>query len=384
MVSTIFLYGHINQKNSILTIINIVQLSVLKKLEYLERNMNNRAYYFDYLRVIAILGVIVIHVAAAYVVMYLKIPMIQWEASVVFNGLVRWCVPIFFMVSGALLLGRKEEPLGMFFKRRANRILLPFMIWTVVYYIWRQYFWYGGTLDVLELGRLFLNNQVYYHLWYLYALIGIYLLVPVLNVFVNHAKLQVVGYISLMWGIAYCGFRYFGYEVGNVFVDFFPLSNYVGMVIVGYYFSRVELSRKWRYAIYVAGIVGVLLTIRQTFSLTNNQGVFSSYAMQYESPFVMATAIALFVWFRYVIGGKQEKNPDFKPSRLVQVISRLSFGIYLLHVLLLDMVRKFFHDNGEVLINPIIGMPLQLVLVLTITTVLVWIIEKIPYIRRVF
>ena len=105
---------------------------------------NNRLYYFDYLRVIAILGVLCIHVAAPYVTMYLKLPNIQWQASVVLNGLVRWCVPIFFMVSGALLLGRKEEPLTNFFKKRANRILIPFIIWSIGYYIWRQFFWYDG------------------------------------------------------------------------------------------------------------------------------------------------------------------------------------------------------------------------------------------------
>ncbi len=346
--------------------------------------VNSRAYYFDYLRVIAILGVLAIHVAAAYVTLYMKIPMIQWEASVVFNGLVRWCVPIFFMVSGALLLGRKEEPLGIFFKRRANRILLPFIIWSIGYYIWRQYFWYDGTLDVQQFGILFLNNGVYYHLWYLYALIGIYLVVPVFNVFVNHAKLHLVGYLSLVWFIVYCGFRYFGYQVGSVVPEFFTLSNYVGMIFVGYYFSRVELSKAWRWAIYIAGVLGAILTIQQTFSLTKAQGAFTSYAMQYESPFVMATAVALFVWFRYVIGHRQQHNPDFKPSKLILMISRLSFGIYLLHVALLDVIRTYFHEAGEIYINPIIGMPMQLVIVLVITTFFVWIIEKIPYIRRVF
>ena len=69
------------------------------------------------------------------------------------------------MISGALLLGRKEEPLMDFFKKRANKILLPFIVWSLIYYTWSTYLWNPGY-SVKEFLILFLNNNVYYHLWY--------------------------------------------------------------------------------------------------------------------------------------------------------------------------------------------------------------------------
>lgn len=343
-----------------------------------------RAYYFDYLRMVAILGVIAIHVAAAYVVMYMKIPMIQWEASVIFNGLVRWCVPIFFMVSGALLLGRKEEPLSQFFKRRANRILVPFIIWSIGYYIWRQYFWYDGNFDVRQFIHLFATNGIYYHLWYLYALIGIYLVVPMLNVFVNYAKLSLVAYICAVWYIVYCVFRYFNYEMANVVPDFFVLSNYAGMVLIGYYLSRVEIPKKWRYSLYAGGLFGLFMTVQQTFALTNEQGAFTSYPLQYESPFVMLSAMALFVFFRYYIGRKQAQSEQFKPNRIVMLISETSFGIYLSHVMILDIVRTYFHNDTDIFINPIIGLPMQLTIVLLSSFIFTWMIRKTTFLKKIF
>ena len=67
-----------------------------------------RIYYMDYLRTIAIIGVLSIHAAAPYVAMYQKVDFSMWEAVIIHNSLSRWCVPIFFMISGALLLGKKE------------------------------------------------------------------------------------------------------------------------------------------------------------------------------------------------------------------------------------------------------------------------------------
>lgn len=73
-----------------------------------------RIFYMDYVRAIAIIGVLVIHTAAPYATMYNKVDFWVWESSIIYNSLVRWCVPLFLMVSGALLLGRKRRILDRF------------------------------------------------------------------------------------------------------------------------------------------------------------------------------------------------------------------------------------------------------------------------------
>ena len=126
-------------------------------------NLQKRIHDMDNLRAIAILGVLLLHAATPYVVLYSKIDTVDWQTGIIYNALSRWCVPIFLMISGALLLGRKEEPLVDFFKKRANKILLPFLVWSLIYYVWATYMWNPGY-SVKEFLILFFNNKVYDHL----------------------------------------------------------------------------------------------------------------------------------------------------------------------------------------------------------------------------
>lgn len=343
--------------------------------------MKKRIYYMDYLRAIAIIGVLALHAAAPYVTMYQKVDFWTWESGIIYNALVRWCVPIFLMISGALLLGRKEESLSTFFKKRANKILIPFVVWSVIYYVWRTYMWYPGY-SIKEMLILFFNNNIYYHLWYFYALVGIYLLIPMFNVFVNHASRTLVGYIVGLWILFYGGLRYYSFIVSNEFYSFFPLSEYIGMILIGYYFGKYDHNFKTRIVIYICGGIGAIATILRTNSLTFDQGAFSGYAYSYSSPNVIAMSIALFVFVKYAIGRLQEK-PNFAPGKTVKLIASTSFGVYLIHPIILDKLRPFFHDGTNIIIHPVIGIPAQTILLLIISVAIAWVIGKIPYIRRI-
>ena len=343
--------------------------------------MQNRIQYMDSLRAIAILGVLLLHAATPYVVLNGKIDAGDWQTGIIYNALSRWCVPIFLMISGALLLGRKEEPLGDFFKKRANKILLPFIVWSLVYYAWATYMWNPGY-SVKEFLILFFNNNVYYHLWYFYALIGIYLLAPIFNVFINHATRQMIGYVVGLWILFYGGFRYYSYIVSNDFTLFFPLSEYIGFFLLGYYLAEFELPKKWRIFIYGIGVIGAVETVVRTMALTEAQGQFTSYAFSYSSPNVIAMSIALFVFLKYWVNNKVESG-TYQTSRLVKLIGQTSFGIYLVHAMILDKVRPFFFEGSELFMKPLFAIPLQVLLVLIISMIIVWIIQKIPGLRKI-
>jgi len=334
----------------------------------------------DSLRAIAILGVLLLHAATPYVVLYEKIAVFDWQTGIVYNALSRWCVPIFLMISGALLLGRKEEPLGTFFKKRANKILLPFIAWSIIYYAWATYMWNPGY-SLKEFLIMFFNNQIYYHLWYFYALIGIYLLAPLFNIFVNHASKQMIGYVVVLWILFYGIFRYYSYIVSNEFTLFFPLSEYIGFFLLGYYLAKFELSAKWRIGIYLLGIIGAFETIWRTMALSEQQGQFSGYAYSYSSPNVIMMTIALFIFVKYWINRKVA-NGNYQTSKLVKLIGQTSFGVYLVHAMILDKVRPHFFEGDELFIKPLFAIPLQVVIILVLSTIIVWIIQKIPYLNR--
>ncbi|MEG0448404.1 MAG: acyltransferase family protein [Lysinibacillus sp.] len=343
--------------------------------------MQLRIQYMDNLRAIAIFGVLLLHAAAAYVVMYGKIDVLDWQTSIVYNAFSRWCVPIFLMISGALLLGRKEDSLGVFFKKRANKILVPFIVWSIIYYAWATYMWSPGY-SVKEFLIMLFNNKVYYHLWYFYALIGIYLLVPMFNIFINHATRQMITYVVGLWILFYAGFRYYSYIVSNEFTLFFPLSEYIGFFLLGYLIAKFELTKKWRVAIYVAGGFGAVETIVRTITLTEAQGVFSGYAFMYSSPNVIAMSIALFVFVKYWVNHKADKG-TYKTSAFVKLLGQTSFGVFLIHPMVLDKVRPFFFEGSELFMKPLFAIPLQVMIMIAISTLIVWIIQKIPVLRKI-
>lgn len=164
-----------------------------------------------------------------------------------------------------------------------------------------------------------LNNGTYYHLWYFAALIGIYLLVPIFNVFVNHASRTLIGYLVLLWVVVYGGFRYYSFIVNNEVSTYFPLTEFIGMFLMGYYFSKFEQPLKARIIIYLLGIIGGIGTILRTNSFAHDQGGFSSYAFSYSSPGVIAMSIALFVFIKYAITRWSEKIQIFKLERLLNL-----------------------------------------------------------------
>jgi len=228
---------------------------------------------------------------------------------------------------------------------------------------------------------MFFNDQIYYHLLYFYALIGIYLLAPIFNIFVNHASKQVIGYVVVLWILFYGVFRYYSYIVSNEFTLFFPLSEYIGFFLLGYYLAKFELSKKWRVGIYMLGIIGALETIWRTIVLSEQQGQFSGYAFSYSSLNVIAMSIALFVFVKYWVNRKVAQG-SYETSGIVKLIGQTSFGVYLVHAMILDKVRPHFFEGNELFVKPLMAIPLQVVIILVLSTIIVWIIQKIPLLKK--
>ncbi|MBS1524844.1 MAG: acyltransferase family protein, partial [Bacteroidetes bacterium] len=145
--------------------------------------------WINNLRVIALFAVIVLHTASLPLMEYKQAGTTGWLAADFYNALTRFAVPVFVMITGALLLPREYE-LGDFLKRRLTRIVWPFLFWSLVYV---GYSWYNE--DIVFTGDMSKNIAIvlhqlkygaFYHLWYVYMLIGLYLIIPILGRFVRN------------------------------------------------------------------------------------------------------------------------------------------------------------------------------------------------------
>ncbi len=159
----------------------------LQYLRFASPSVANRDARIDLARCAACWLVVMLHTAAGGFGSFGP----RWWPSNILDSLSRPSVPIFLMISGALLLPR-AEPLAVFAHKRLSRLLPPLAFWSVIYLIWPVW----G--DVVHLSELAFRPAAV-HLWYLYALIGLYALVPVLRIFHQHASRSVQIYFLALW-----------------------------------------------------------------------------------------------------------------------------------------------------------------------------------------
>ena len=137
-------------------------------------------YWIDLIRVVAVFQVVLVHLS--YVIFFkedLLSP--NWIAANFYDSFSRMGVPLFFMVSGYLLLG-KSEPVADFFRKRLVKVGIPTLFWSVAYLLWSVEAYRNGTMKPLAVALSMLKTMylgdVEIHLWFLYILIGIYLVAP--------------------------------------------------------------------------------------------------------------------------------------------------------------------------------------------------------------
>lgn len=156
------------------------------------------------------------------------------------------CIGLFFMVSGALLLppqkNRKHEAMP-FLKKRFKRVLLPTLVWSLLYIIVKLY---NDNLTTAEFLKSVLSipfsAQGHGVLWFMYTLLGLYLITPILHAWLQNAKEREIRFYLSLWLIAMC------YPILKIFVDIndsptgilYYFSGYIGYYVLGYWMQHYE------------------------------------------------------------------------------------------------------------------------------------------------
>src|ERR1700753_3223031 len=198
------------------------------------------------LRLIALYAVIVLHCSAIPLGAYGKISMTDWWQADFFNAITRFAVPVFVMITGALLLNREYE-IGDFLKRRLIRVVIPFLFWSLVY-VW--YSWYNEeitfTNDVwadLQLVLKQLRDGSSYHLWYVYMLIGLYFFIPVIDKFVRNASEKEIRYFLIVWFVVMLITQPY-LKHFNPAVDMHYFAGFAGYLVLGHWLAYTDFKIK--------------------------------------------------------------------------------------------------------------------------------------------
>ena len=160
--------------------------------------------WIDLIRIVAVFQVILVHLS--YVIFFKEdLLSSNWIAANFYDSFSRMGVPLFFMVSGYLLLG-KIEPISDFFRKRFLKVGVPTLFWSVFYLFWSVEAYSSGKMSPLVITLSMLKTMylgdVEIHLWFLYILVGIYLVVPILRVFISAASRRDLTYFVVLWFVA--------------------------------------------------------------------------------------------------------------------------------------------------------------------------------------
>lgn len=335
--------------------------------------VKNRMEWVDTLRALAAISVIMVHASSEIVKQYSKIENGKWWAAHIYDSTCRYSVAIFFMLTGALLL-QKTYPIREFIRKRAGRIFWPFLFWSLVYITYQIYMkhYYGKVITpkyVYEFSFIKLRAGAEYHLWYIYAIFGIYLFIPIFTYWTSKSKLNTLHYFLLVWLVGIIASNHLLRDYITQF-DLSYFSANLGYVVLGYYLSERFHNKQiisWSFWIFV---VGVLLTIFSTYHYTFKQHSFYGGFYNYLNVNIIIAASGFFLLFRHQI----------KPWNFLQpvltFIGKYSYGIYLSHVLILALLGKIGIDG--MIIHPWIGIPITTIACLALATGITWLLSKLP------
>lgn len=341
----------------------------------------------DVIRAYAIVLVVLTHVVAPYTVRFTSSSDISWWIENMVTSVSRPCIPLFVMLSGLLLLSpRKNERLGLFFKKRFAKVVIPFIAWAIIYFLWRH-FYLMQSVSFTQALREIVGGPVYFHFWFIYMLLGLYLATPILRSYVRHADKYNLYYLVALWFffLTIKPLLRKTFQDLELPVDLPVASGYVGYFVAGHVLARVRLSSRtaaWLFLL-MLGLAG--LTALGTFLLISEaHGAVNTSLYDYLFPNVILMSGAAFLALRSVNYEKIFARTTFC-KKMVDVLSRASLGIYLLHPVVIHLLAKgtFGVKISAISWHPLIGIPMSLVLVVGLSTAIIVTLQRIPLVKRV-
>lgn len=300
--------------------------------------MVKRLFYIDKLRFFATVSVIILHCNASYFIQHDLYATGSWWFSNSLNSIIRWGVPIFFMISGKLLLTKDNDgKIGLFLKRRLKRVFIPFLFWAFIYYI-DLCVTQNMEFSLTNFFRRVVEKNISYHLWFVYTLISIYFYVPLFLALEKSKKEKIIKYIFALIVVTSTIMPMLSKLLDiKCYVPEIIINGYLGLFLLGYILDSISFSaiqRKW---IYLGGILGIMVFIFGTFTLSSPYQINAFFNGGYQVNTYLV-AIMVFVFVKYDFSNK---NQNEKIRSLYGILSKVSYGVYLIHILILKKLQLY-------------------------------------------
>lgn len=371
-------------------------------------NSTQHVVWVDYLRVIACFMMVLAHACDPFVGQF-NANYAEFLTGASIGSSLRACVPLFAMVSGMLLLP-VQIPMEQFYRRRLTRILIPLLIWSIVtpflYYFYVnnvttvsphivvENFSWDNTINKVIFAPINFNYDTT-PLWYLYMLVGLYLIMPIISDWLKNASQKTLKIFLSIW-IATLFLPYLeliapfiGYQgvwgnmgilgecAWNPYGTFYYFSGFLGYVVLAFYINkfvpRASISKTLISAVPMF-LVGFGITLGgflyvQSYYPTDYE--FLEICWYFCSINVMMMTTALYLIIR---------NINWKEYKLVSCVAKLTFGIYLAHFILVQIGYDIFYSLGLPTIVEILSIAVFAFVATTVVVGLIKMLSKSKYI----
>lgn len=346
----------------------------------MDKSAKEHIIYFDVIRVVACFLVILVHISANKI-KDLPTNSLDYPVSVFFNTLSISAPAIFFMLSGAIFLNPKFPAISVkkLWGKYILRMAVAYVFWSYLYtfIFWLPYYTFSFETVKAYIKEFFTGASMY-HMWFIPAIISIYMVLPLLKS--SFADKQRCKYYLLLFTVIQIliptiqifDFPY-KYLLDSVYsrIPYLLCIGYVGYFVLGYYLSIEEFSPKTRIILYASGILSLFAAV----------GIDVYHSMSQDSVAVLMMndmfslnsfflAAAIFVGFRHIPWHR------IKTIRVISKLAKLTFGIYLVHPFFLNIILEhcpFLFQLPAIVWIPIMGMA-----IFFCSTIVSWIIYKIP------
>ena len=358
---------------------------------FCKNDMNKkRVIWIELLRVMACIGVIGIHAGSQH---FRDMPLDSsvWAVSNFYHGINRFAVASFIMISGCLYLDSKRTwNLRRLWKRNILPIAAAYIFWQMFYAVYRIIT--NGTLAkgskaALVKFMVYISKS-YFHLWYLPMLIGLLIITPMLWEIVNSARgkqwEEYMIVLFLVFQILPYTINYFSLPWKDHIMDILQtvqpemVTGYIGYFILGHYLSHYEVSKKLEYLVYVLGVILILAAIGLCYISSQKSGKpIQSFYENYT--------LAGFFWgssfFLFFKNHASKIKWNEKKEKRICYLGSCTFGIYLIHALIRDILHRIGIDS-MMISNTAIAIPLLITMIFVLSLAAVMIIKKIPRVSK--
>lgn len=361
----------------------LVAISLISKRFFPEQKRENkdRLIGLDLLKIVSAFMIAVIH-ASSGVFNNHELGSLVWKEGLVLNAVTRFAVPVFLMISGALLLGRKISLDKAI--RKAIIAGIALFVWSFAFILTKKILWNDGNV-IHDTLMIFFNKRVSGHLWYGYLLIWIYLFSPILNIMYESLSNKMRIYFIILGLLIPSAIDsviyYFSLDVQILQNSFFIYMNlgYISVLFMG----RMIYENKERISLILGGIssvIGLVLTILLTEGISRRLGV-STHTFFSE----LEIGNVMYAFGIMLLGCKLSwKGDNTFIKKIIIKVSELAMGIYFSHALVMWLIGDTISFRGIrfKIDNSVPECLLFVVIIFVTTIIMIAPLSNIPYLKK--